>query len=197
MQKQVLRGLIILSAVILGIGLQSCSKEDSAKAPSHLDELTGIWNLNQEEENKDAPTYYIFEDNKFKTLDLETVNGSLQFDDSSEFIITKENGYTFEFRLSDDDYNKELKILQKEIEIEKEKLKKATVEEEITKRKEYIEELEKDLKEYILYAKRTYKMDYSITNKQVKMTIHISIEGKERTENMELTKVESLPEYKQ
>jgi len=198
MQKNILRGLIILSTLILGIGLQSCSKEKSSKAPSHLDELQGIWKtVEGDESDVEVPTYYIFENKNLKVLDLARVNGSLEFDDSMDYIITEEDGYTFKFKISEKEYEKGLNTQREDIEKLKKKLETATDNSVINNLKDDLEEAEEDLKNYILYAKQTIKMDYSINGKEAKMKVHIVVEGKERTEGIILTKIESLPEFRQ
>jgi hypothetical protein len=40
-------------------------------------------------------------------------------------------------------------------------------------------------------------MDYSIKGKEAKMKVHMYFKGKERSENIILTKIESLPEFRQ
>lgn len=198
MQKNVLRGLIILSTLILGMGLQSCSKEKSSKAPSHLDELQGIWKtVEGDASDVEVPTYYIFENKNLKVLDLARVNGNLEFDDSMDYIITEEDGYTFKFKISDKEYEKGLNTQKEDIEKLKKKLETATDNSVINNLKDDLEEAEEDLKNYILYAKQTIKMDYSINGKEAKMKVHIVVEGKERTEGIILTKIESLPEFRQ
>ena len=198
MQKNVLRGLIILSTLILGIGLQSCSKEKSSKAPSHLDELQGIWKtVEGDASDVEVPTYYIFENKNLKVLDLARVNGSLEFDDSMDYIITEEDGYTFKFKISEKEYEKGLNTQKEDIEKLKKKLETATDNSVINNLKDDLKEAEEDLKNYILYAKQTIKMDYSINGKQAKMKVHMYFKGKERSENIILTKIESLPEFKQ
>jgi len=198
MQKNILRGLIILSTLILGIGLQSCSKEKSSKAPSHLDELQGIWKtVEGDESDVEVPTYYIFENKNLKVLDLARVNGSLEFDDSMDYIITEEDGYTFKFKISEKEYEKGLNTQREDIEKLKKKLETATDNSVINNLKDDLEEAEEDLKNYILYAKQTIKMDYSINGKKAKMKIHMYFKGKERTEDIILTKIESLPEFRQ
>ncbi|MCT4599446.1 MAG: hypothetical protein N4A32_00910 [Marinifilaceae bacterium] len=198
MQKNVLRGLIILSTLILGIGLQSCSKEKASKAPSHLDELQGIWKtVEGDASDVEVPTYYIFENKNLKVLDLARVNGNLEFDYSMDYIITEEDGYTFKFKISDKEYEKGLNTQKEDIEKLKKKLETATDNSVINNLKNDLKEAEEDLKNYILYAKQTIKMDYSIKGKEAKMKVHMYFKGKERSENIILTKIESLPEFRQ
>lgn len=198
MQKNVLRGLIILSTLILGIGLQSCSKEKASKAPSHLDELQGIWKtVEGDASDVEVPTYYIFENKNLKVLDLARVNGNLEFDYSMDYIITEEDGYTFKFKISDKEYEKGLNTQKEDIEKLKKKLETATDNSVINNLKDDLKEAEEDLKNYILYAKQTIKMDYSIKGKEAKMKVHMYFKGKERSENIILTKIESLPEFRQ
>ena len=114
-----------------------------------------------------------------------------------DYIITEEDGYTFKFKISEKEYEKGLNTQREDIEKLKKKLETATDNSVINNLKDDLEEAEEDLKNYILYAKQTIKMDYSINGKEAKMKVHIVVEGKERTEGIILTKIESLPEFRQ
>lgn len=198
MKKHAFKLLIILSTLIVSIGLESCSKEKASKAPSHLNELQGIWKILEGDDNDvEVPTFYIFENKDLKILNLARVNGNLEFDDSTDFIITEEDGYAFKFKITDKEYEKGLKTQKENIEKLKKKLETATDNSVINNLKDDLKEAEEDFKNYILYAKQTIKMDYSIKGKEAKMKIHIFVEGKERTEGIILTKIESLPKFKQ
>lgn len=185
MKKHVFKLLIILSTLILGTGLQSCSKDDdSSNSTKDFNKLDGIWKINYQDDDDEEviPRFYVIEGTKITDKIYKFSNGVYSLEGETEFTITDVENSSFKFRISDAEYIAQIKRFEDMLKETSNADKK------------------KDINESIEMFKKTGKtkieFNYTLKGDIINAEINSFFSGKEITDIVTLKKVDKLPETK-